>query len=423
MSLRDCMEYAVSNSTRMRIRQAESDDARLDRRSAILRAFTPSVDGGISAYYNFGRALDPKTNTYVNTTTFHNNYNLSAGITLFNGFEAVNNIKISATSVKMGVSNERQAEADICLATMEAYYNAVYYTVIAENCAGQLSTAEKNHEYISRQERLGLKGYADVVQSGSDLEKRRYELVNAENMRDDAMITLQDLMFWPADSVLVIDTEIRDDDIIDRSGDVEEIVDYARAHDPAAVAALGTMKNAGLSLQSAKGRFLPSLSLYGGWSTTYFSYPGGAATDPFRQQFSNNMGKYVQLSLNIPIYDRLSRYSNMAKKRNAYKVASAEYDQKLRDVEAEVRRAVQDRDGASAAYLRADRYAEVQQEAYRLNSMKYEQGLISAIEYQTAANEYLASRAEKMNALFKYYIKKSVVEYYSGVNYLDQKIK
>ena len=35
MTLRDCMEYAVSNSTQVRIQQSKNDGARLDRRDAI----------------------------------------------------------------------------------------------------------------------------------------------------------------------------------------------------------------------------------------------------------------------------------------------------------------------------------------------------------------------------------------------------
>ena len=41
MTLKDCMEYAVSNSTKVRIQQAANNDARLARRDAIFDAFTP----------------------------------------------------------------------------------------------------------------------------------------------------------------------------------------------------------------------------------------------------------------------------------------------------------------------------------------------------------------------------------------------
>ena len=45
MSLKDCMHYAVEHSTKMRIQQANNRDAQIDRRDAILSAFTPSVSG------------------------------------------------------------------------------------------------------------------------------------------------------------------------------------------------------------------------------------------------------------------------------------------------------------------------------------------------------------------------------------------
>ena len=69
MTLKECMEYAVSNSTKMRIQQADTRDAQVERRSAILEAFTPSVSAGSYAYYNFGRSVDPETNTYSITET------------------------------------------------------------------------------------------------------------------------------------------------------------------------------------------------------------------------------------------------------------------------------------------------------------------------------------------------------------------
>ncbi len=99
---------------------------------------------------------------------------------------------------------------------------------------------------------------------------------------------------------------------------------------------------------------------------------------------------------------------------------TAQYDQKRRDVESEVRRSIQDRDGAESAYAQAQRKAEVQAEAYMLNMKKLEQGLISPLEFQTANNNYLKAQADEMNSLFKYLIKQAVVRYYNGVEYINQ---
>lgn len=68
----------------------------------------------------------------------------------------------------------------------------------------------------------------------------------------------------------------------------------------------------------------------------------------------------------------------------------------------------------------AETRAQLQEEAFELNAKRFEQGLISSIEYQTASNNYLNALAEEMNAKMQHFIKKSVVEYYKGIHYLEQ---
>ena len=447
MSLHDCMAYAVSNSTKMRIQQAETGDARIARRDALLSVFLPSISAGTSASYSFGRNIDPETNTYINTVSFSNGYSVSAGITLFNGFSAVNNLKISQTSLKMGETRERQVEADICLAVMEAYYNVVYYKRLCDVYEEQVAVAEAALVKARRQEELGQKGHADVIQMEADLAERQYDLVTTQNAYADTLVQLEDLMFWPMDRELVIDTNVRsfagaqDDNTVIRGaaggfvigggaagGSVilrepeateESIVDYALKHNPSILIADGTRLNAQRELNTAKWQMLPSVSLNGGWSTSYYSFQG-AQQVPYLDLLKRNGGEYLSLSVSVPIFNRLSRQSNIARRRNALLRAEAAYDQSLRDVESEVRRAVQDRDGAALAWQQAQRKAEVQEEAYTLNLKKLEQGLISPLEFQTANNNYLRSQADEMNSLFKYLIKQAVVKYYNGIEYINQ---
>ena len=447
MTLRECMEYAVSNSTKMRIQQAAIGDAQIDRRDAALKLFTPSLSAQTYAYYNFGRSIDPQTNTYFNTTSFHNNYGLNAGYDLFDGFQAVNNYKISKTGLKIAASQEKQAEADICLAVMEAYYNVVYYKRIEDVCREQVAVAEQALAKARRQEELGQKGHADVIDMEAELADRQYDLTNTHNMYLDQKMVLADLMFWPMEDELVIDTELRSitgmqdgrssssalsnptatlgttatpaDSPVILSDSAESIIAYALENNPSVQIASMQALNAKRELSTAKWQVLPSVGVYAGWSTSYYTYQG-TSTAPFLDQFRNNGGEYVEVSLSIPIWNRLGKQSAISRKQHAFDKATAQLDQTRRDVESEVRRAIQDRDGAATAYLQAQRKAEVQQEAYILNQKKLEQGLISTLEFQTANNNYLKSRADEMNSLFKFLIKAAVVKYYNGVDYINQ---
>lgn len=425
MTLNECMNHAVNNAIKVKMQELETDDASVARRDAILQAFTPAVEAGSSAQLSFGRTINPETNTYVTSATFGNSYSLNGGIYLFNGFSSVNNIKISRTALKMGVRKEELAKDEICLATMQAYYNVVYYQQLASILEEQVNTAQAALTLAARQEELGQKGHADVVEMEAELADREYRLVTARNQHADAIITLKDLMFWPMDQDLAIDTSMTDVDeisFLSYSDEVENVTDNAISNHPSIAIAKGNMEKARYELSTARWKFAPNLYLSSGWSTSYYTYPGqeGYVPLPFWNQLKNNQGEWIGLSLSIPIYNRLYNHSQIRRKKNAYARASLEYEQKKRDIEAEVARAIQDRDGSAASFRQAERRASVQEEAYALNMRKFEQGLISPIDFQKASDNWLEAKTARLDALLKFYIRRSVVDYYNGISYLAQ---
>lgn len=422
MSLSDCMSYAVSNSTQMRIREAAVGDAQISRREAILKAFLPSVSAGTNVYYNFGRSIDPQTNTYFHETSFHNNYSLRAGIILFDGFSAVNNVRISRTSLLMGHTEKAQAESEICLAVMQAFCTAVYYGRLQQIQAEQVTLSEQACAKARAQERLGQKSHADVVQMEANLADSEYDLVICRNSYSEHLSTLSDLMFWPSSEPLVIDMELSEEETACMLPDAQDVIAFAQIQNPSVLLAEWKLKNAQREFHTARWRRLPTLGLYSGWSTSYYSY-GAFDKRGFTSQLRNNSGEYIELSLSIPIFDGLGRHSDMGRKRNAVVKATAEYDQKKHDIESEVIRAYSDYQGALNAYSQACRKAELQEEAFRLNTKKLEQGLISTIEHQSSANSRLRAMADRLNTRLQLLIKRSVVRYYNGEDYLDQFIK
>ena len=417
MTLRECMTYAISKSTKLKIQRADVSDKRLEIRDAILTAFTPVINASSYAYYNFGRSIDPQTNTYFNQTSFHNNYSLSAYIDLFDGLSAVNNIKISKTGLLISQSKEKQVEADICLAVMEVYYNVVYYSELCEVYKSLVNDAQQALSLAEKQEELGVKGYADVVQMEADLADRQYDLISTENIAKDQLMTLKALLFWDENDELIIDSTLPE--FKEESFDAEIITILAMDNNPEVKMAYWKVENSKRELRVAKWSLLPTISLYGGWSTSYYTY-SGYVSPSYRSQFHNNMGEYVELGLTVPLYNRLKSVSNIQKKKHAYNNARLELDQKRMDIEIEVKRAVQDCEGASMAYAQSLKKASVQEEAFKLNQKKLEQGLISSLEFQTANNNYLKAKSDEMNSLFKYLIKQAVVKYYSGIEYINQ---
>ena len=423
MTLKDCMEYALEHSTDMTIQTADNADSRIDRRTAILSAFTPEISANSDAYYQFGRSVDPETNTYRVETSFHNGYEAVAGIELFNGFQAIDNIKIARTSVAMGKTAEQQLRDKICLAVMEAYYNAVYYSRLTDNLRSQVETAKNSLSLAERQEELGQKGHADVIQIKADLADREYQLVNTDNTRKDALLTLQSIMLWPVEDELIIDTDLCEvEQTLTDNYETGSLISKAIVMTPSALLAKGNLEIAKHQLHTAKWQLAPRLVLYGGVSTTYYTYPNDKnyVGPSFRQMLKDKVGEYIQLGLTIPIYSGLSRQAKISKGRNEVRRAEARYDKAVKDVESEVMRALNDREGAAAEYLLAERREDVQEEAFALNQRKFDLGMISPIEYRTAADNYIKAAADKVGAQLRLRLKTSVVNYYNGISYIDQ---
>ena len=416
MTLRECISYALAHSAEVRLQQADCRDAQIARREAILRAFTPTVSGDAYAYSNFGRSIDPETNTYSTVTSFHNGYSLSAGITLFNGFQAVNNLKITKIAEQTGLTKQQQVEDRLRLAVMEAYCNVLYYTELCNAIRSQVNTAEKSMLSAQRQYELGQKSYSDVLHTKAELSDREYQLTICSNHLNDAYIILTDLMLYDNKKVLNIAMEWPET-LFGETGDEAARAMQAVGKLPRVVIANGELETARIALKTAKWRLLPSLSLYGGWSSTYFTYPGrtGYVPAPYWRQISDNGGEYVQLSLSIPIYDRLSQQSEIARRRNALDRAEVRREQAMHEADAEVRRAITDRAGAAEALRQSEQHAALQQELYALSLKQFEQGLISAIEYQTVADNHLNATAEYLHARLTYFVKCEVVRYYAGL--------
>lgn len=408
MSLSACMDFAVSHSTEMRLSAADRSDERAEKVQAILGAFTPSVSAQSYAYNQYGRNLDPETNTYTDFTTFHNGYSLSAGITLFDGFQAINRLRIAKVQQQMGLTQERQTADKVRLATMEAYYQVVYYDRLVDVLRLQAATADSALLKAQREEELGRKGHADVVQMESEQAQRQFQLTQAEGQLQQALLTLKETMCWPLDSSLSITKTITKNENNNGNDNgnafVLPSVQIAEAH----------LRQAQLQLQQARGAWSPSLSLNAGWSTTYYTYPDMAGYQPlpFREQWKNNGGEYVQLTLSIPIYSKGQHSLALSKSKNELARAQARLEQAQREYDNALCRARDEVATAQAAARQAERMAEVKRQAFLLAQRQYALGIITAIEYQTASQSFLTAEADSINALLQLQLKQHQLNYY-----------
>ena len=419
LTLDECMRYAVENSVAVGKQNLALDDRKANHAEAVASLF-PSINGSVGGAVNFGRGIDPATNAYTNVTTFSNSYGISGSMTLFDGLQSINTVRATKVARQMGAVEAEIARDEVAMQTLSAYMDVVYYTEAVGIAREQLEASRRTLELVRRQEELGTKSAADVAEIESQEANYDYLLTTEENNLALAYIKLREVMNYPQGEKLEIVTDI-DLEALPSATSEQALVEYALENNPRIAASRFATEQSRLNLARAKGAYSPSLYLYGGYNTSYFiDFDNKAAYDPFGTQFRNNRGGYVQVALSIPIFNGLSARSSKRRAANAYRSAQLEQVAIERAVESEVSQTWQQMQGFGKQYVQGEKKVSAAQLAYDGAERKFENGLISALDLQTAANTLLQAKSDKLRARLQYIIKSRMVNYYNGMPLINE---
>lgn len=419
LTIDDCMRYAVENSTTVGKQRLAADDNKTNYQEAIASLF-PSVNAEVAGGLNFGRGIDPATNTYTNVTTFGNTYGIGASVPLFDGLKGINTMRAMKVARQKGLVDTQIAQDEVAMQTLSAYMDVVYYTEAVKIANEQLEASRKTLELVRRQFDLGTKSAADVAEIESQEANYDYLLTTEENNLALAYIKLREVMNYPQGERLEIVTNI-DLDALPSAASEQALVDYALANNPKIAASRHFTEQQRLNLARAKSAYSPSLYLYGGYNTSYYiDFENKAAYASFANQFCNNRGGYVQVGLSIPIFNGLSARSSKRRAANAYRSAQLEEIAVERAVESEVAQTWQEMQGFGKQYIQGQKKVSAAQLAYDGAAKKFENGLISALDLQTAANTLLQAKSDRLRARLQYIVKMRMVDYYNGMSLIKE---
>lgn len=419
-TMNDCMRYAVENSPKVK-KQLHTNNTYKAEQSAAIASFFPSVNASIGAQFNYGRSIDPETNTYNNTSTFNNGYGLSASLPLFNAGQLINEWRLANVNRKLGKNDIQKIKDDLALTTLQAYMDVLYYRGTIKMASEKLTESNRTLYKISREEELGLKGKADVAQIEAQVAADDYTLTHQQNLYNTALLTLKDNMNYPSAEELPIDTLMLDNAYNPMLESVGYIYTQASETNPTALQAAFQLKTYKLQQSIMMGRFFPSVSVSAGISTNYFENLSSEATViPFNSQFKNNRGEYVSFNVSIPLFDGLYRRTNYRRAKNNVRIAYEQQTEVLRQLQSAIEQAVLDREGFAKEAIQMDKKVKADELAYRVTLRKFETGLMSSLDLQISANTLITSKADLLQKKLMYLLKSKLVDYYKGESLVSE---
>lgn len=446
------MRYAVAHNHGLRQRELQLDNSEATRLQAI-GAFLPGVSASTGSQWNFGRAIDPETNTYTSVSTFNNGYGLSASLPVFDGLYRVHALRAARADVLLQ-KNALQAERDqVALETYQAYVDVVYAQEAMGLAMAKVDDSRQLLHQTQVMEEEGLKSAADVAQMEAQLAADELLLTRQEGQRETSMLELRKVMNRPTTQSLTLSSLNSDSstkgegsiylqDLSFNSKQEEEVTTpsltgceaggtecsgstrsggESAGGEALLLQSFYAVESARHSLRATRSSFFPTVSISAGINSSYYRNLDAVSTTPFRNQLKNNLGEYVSLNLSIPLFNRLGNITALRRAKNNVLIAEEQYAAKKTELDVLRQQACLDISSYRKEIIQGQRKVAADSLAYELVRQQYTEGLTSPLDLQTAATTLLQSRAALLQSRLMVGVKTMLRRYYEGEDILSEK--
>ena len=407
----DCIDYALEHNITLKQTDLSVQQREVELNSARAAAL-PGASAGASENFDFGRGLT-SDNTYTHNNTTMTSFSVGAQMPLFQGLTIRNNIALSRLNLAAATVELEKARDDIRVAVAQAYVQILYNMEVRDVAQRQTRIDSLQVVRIEALTVNGKASAAEVSAQQATLAQSRYTLTQAEGNLRMAILDLTQLLELPTPDDFTIALPATDGPIDTPLLTPEDIFAEAMSVKPSIRSEQIRLKAAEKSIDIARGGYLPSLSLSGGFGSAFYSVSNAAAPS-FGSQLKDNFSPSLGLSLSIPIFSRFSTRNSVRSARLSYQGQQLQLENAGKSLYKEIQQAYQSALGARANYeasLAAERSA---QQAFDIMNAKYENAKASITEWDESKNRLMRASSDLAQARYQYLYQTRLLDFYCG---------
>jgi len=416
LSLKECIRIGIANSFDLRNSYATSQLAAADLTQAF-GAYLPSAD--ITANYNRQLTNLRDQISFINGVPIFgaplpNNYSLNGtlNLTLFNGFRREAQYDAAQSNVDATTADVAYFRLFTAYDVTRKYIDVLRKQQILNARRENLALSQATFERIKALKDGGRSTIQQVMSQETELANQEVGVVQAQNDVDNAKAQLLSSMSTnPSQSIDIDETVIAPEMTMQASDDFRkkigpETVSVQRAFEtrPDILAAKKRVSAAESGITTATAGYWPTLTATGGYSWRNSSV----------SNFDSQGQMYVGLFLRIPVFDQF--ITNRAIQNATTSFTRQSMDQmKLEN---------QIRTNIRSAYLQliaAEKGLDITERAIKsattnFNAVqeRFNVGSATLLDVQTANNQLITARVNRVSAVYSYYEAAAYVEFTTG---------
>lgn len=445
MTLKEAVETGIKNNIDVLQADLQMQKAGVDLKQS-KEYMLPDLNANINYGKNFGRSIDPFTNSYIDQKVSFANSGASSNLLLFNGFYLQNQVKANKLGYDASKMELQQAKDNLTINIILAYLQVLSAEEILKQSQDQVLLTQKQVERLGILNQSGAILPADFYDMKGQLATDQVAIADSKNSLATAKLNLVQLLNIPYDKNLELEKIPAENFNLDYSGTPDEIYQTALQQFAQVQATKFRTQSAEKNIRSIKGKLFPTLSLGGSINTNYSSvatrdyfvnttespssnyvnvngsqYPVIVKHDNynskkinFGDQLSNNLFSAVGIGLTIPLF-------NASHVRNQVKLAKLDlknYEYIEQNTKTQLQQAIE------RAYVNLtsalDKYKLLLEqesaftESFRSAEVRFNAGAITSVDYLIAKNNLNRAQNNLITSKYDFVLREKVLDYYSG---------
>lgn len=416
-SLEKCVDHALTNNIQIKQRSLSIETSNADVLQSKL-SMLPDLNGFANHGYNWGLSVDRYTNEFATERVQTDNFNLSSSVTLFSGFQKVNQIRQNKLNLQAGQYDLDKFMDDISLTIATSYLQILFYQELLKNAENQLGITIQQVDRMKKMVDAGAAAQGDYFNLEAQRAAEELSVVDARNNLDLAYLTLTQLLDLPSTDNFAIEVpELSVQGKPALVANADEIFLFASQNQPDIKSSELKLESSDLNISRARGAMMPSLSLNGSWGTGYSSKivdPITGLDTPFKNQFNDNNNKSVSLNLSVPIFNGWQGRTALSKAKIGVKDAQYALEANKLNLRKTIQQAYADALASLKKYNSANTKVDASKESFKYSDQKFTVGMLNSVDYNNAKKDLAIAESELLQAKFDYIFKTTVLDFYMG---------
>jgi outer membrane protein len=416
--LRKCVDYAMKNNISVKQAEVQARITAIQSKQYELYKF-PTVNFNTNLGPQFGRSIDPTTNTYSNNELFSQSYGLQGGVQVYNWGRIKNGVAASQFNVQAALADIERAANDVALNV------AIYYLqVLASNENINISKVQIKQTLArladtKKRVDAGALPELNLMELEAQLATDSTSLMANMNSFDQNILALKGLLNIDAAQTFVVDTPPIDKIPLESLVDLmpEAVYKLALTNQPLQKSNEFKIKAAEKNILATKAQLYPTISANYSLGSTYnnkaVNFVNGGKIQYF-DQINQNFRQSLGMGIQVPIFNNGQGKSNYAQSKENLKIIQLQKEQADQTLKNNIYTAYTNATAAMQKYYAGKKQVESAEKVYEFSVKRYDVGLLGTLDLLTNQNNLIRAKIQQLSNQYDFVFRMKLLEFYKG---------